>query len=189
VAPRFAPPRRRARRRGAADGAWRRGRGPGVDAFDRIERLPKANCFGGRDLPEARWVSQIKKGPLGKRSFRGTLRFGRPRILRALCTPRARAPCVSAPQPWSELSQTSYLIIHDARMVPTVCRYEGHIGVPCVEGRHGRYMIREDGTQGMRKLGAGREVSISWSRGTSGGSSRTKLRARGFVCSIGGSHS
>ena len=41
----------------------------------------------------------------------------------------------------------------------------------------------------MRKLGAGREVSISWSRGTSGGSSRMKLLARGFVCSIGLSHS
>ena len=35
-----------------------------------------------------------------------------------------------------------------------------------VEVRHGRYMNREDGTQGMRKLCAGREVSISWSRGT-----------------------
>ena len=85
---------------------------------------------------------------------------------RARYLSRALAPCVSAPQPCSELSQTSYLIIHDARMVPTICRYEGHIGVPCVEGRHGRYMNREDGTRGMRKLGAGREVSISWSRGT-----------------------
>ena len=33
----FAPPRRRARRPGTADGAWWLGRGPAIDAFDRIE--------------------------------------------------------------------------------------------------------------------------------------------------------
>ena len=37
------------------------------------------------------WVLQIKKGPLGDRSFRETLRFGRPRTPHALSLANARS--------------------------------------------------------------------------------------------------
>ena len=101
------------------------------------------------------------KQPVGAPPFRSKPRSG-PIFSRGGRDRRQRAGgrACHGPPP-----QASYFSIHDARMVLTVCRYEGHIRVPCVTGRRGMYVNRKGGTRDAQAWCGCREVSMSWSRG------------------------